>query len=208
MAAALGNLGLIARDEGDADVAERYLEQSLALWQRLDDRVGVGWALTGLAMAARAQGRLDVAAVRTEQSLAVWQELGDRQNRANVLSTAARLARDQGEYALARARLAESLAIFEDLGDRRGLAFALEGFAGLAADEAQPLRAHCLAAAAARLRRIIGAGAPPAWGADLERSLEAASRGLDAAAVEDASARGRAMTLPEALALALEEPSA
>jgi predicted ATPase/class 3 adenylate cyclase len=208
MAAALGNLGLVARDQGDAGGAERYLEQSLALWQRLDDRVGIGWALTGLAMAARAQGRLDVAAVRTEQSLAVWQELGDRQNRANVLSTAARLARDQGEYALARARLAESLAIFEDLGDRRGLAFALEGFAGLAADEAEPLRAHCLAAAAARLRRIVGAGAPPAWRADLERSLEAASRGLDAGAVEDASARGRAMTLPEALAFALEGSSA
>jgi hypothetical protein len=98
--------------------------------------------------------------------------------------------------------------IFKELGDRRGLAFALEGFAGLAADDAQPLRAHCLAAAAARLRRIIGAGAPPAWRADLERSLEAASRGLGADAVEDASARGRAMTLPEALALALEEPSA
>jgi predicted ATPase/class 3 adenylate cyclase len=208
MAAALGNLGLVARDQGDPDVAERYLEQSLALWQRLDDRVGIGWALTGLAMAARAQGRLDVAEVRTEKSLAVWQELGDRQNRANVLSTAARLARDQREYALARARLAESLAIFEDLGDRRGLAFALEGFAGLAADEAQPLRAHCLAAAAARLRRIIGAGAPPAWRADLERSLQAASRGLAAGAVEDASARGRAMTLAEALTFALEGSSA
>ena len=97
---------------------------------------------------------------------------------------------------------------FKELGDRRGLAFVLEGFAGLAADEAQPLRAHCLAAAAARLRRIIDAGAPPAWRADLERSLETANRGVGADAVEDASARGRSMTLPEALAFALEEPSA
>ena len=67
MAAALGNLGLIARDQGDADVAEGYLEQSLALWRELGDRVGIGWALTGLAMVARAQGRLDVAAARTDE---------------------------------------------------------------------------------------------------------------------------------------------
>jgi len=206
MAAALGNLGLVARDQGDAGVAETHLDQSLALWRQLGDRVGVGWTLTGLAMVARAQGKLAVAQARTDESLAIWRELGDRQNAANVLSTAAHLARDQGEYALARARLAESLQIFSDLGDRRGLAFVLEGFAGLAADEARPLRARCLAASAATLRRIIGAGPPPAWRADLERCLEAADRDVSRDAIEEANARGRAMTLPEAIAFALEEP--
>jgi predicted ATPase/class 3 adenylate cyclase len=206
MAAALGNLGLIARDEGDADLAEAHLDQSLALWREVGDRVGIGWALTGLAMVARMQGKLDVATARTEESLALWRELGDRQNTANVLSTAARLARDQGDYAVAHARLAESLAIFEDLGDRRGIAFVLEGFAGLAAADAQPARAHCLAATATTLRQIIGAGPPPAWRADLERSLEAASRGLSRDTIEEGQARGRSMTLPEAIAFALEAP--
>jgi tetratricopeptide (TPR) repeat protein len=157
-------------------------------------------------MVARATGRLDVAQARTEESLAVWSELGDRQNSANVLSTAARLARDQGDYAVARARLAESLEIFRSVGDRRGIAFVLEGFAGLAADLGEPLRAHRLAASAATLRRTIGAGPPPAWRADLERGLEAASRGASRDAIENASARGRSMTLPEAIAFALDEP--
>ncbi len=206
MAAALGNLGLIARDLGEADLAESQLDQSLALWRQLGDRVGIGWALTGLAMVARVRGKFDVARARTDESLAIWRELGDRQNTANVLSTAARLARDEGEYAVARARLAESLAIFKDLGDRRGIAFVLEGFAGLAADEAQPLRAYCLAATSATLRRIIGAGPPPAWRADLERSLDAAGRGLSADTIGEASARGRSMTLAEAIAFALEQP--
>jgi predicted ATPase len=110
------------------------------------------------------------------------------------------------EHALARTRLAESLETFKDLGDRRGLAFALEGLAGLAAAEAQPLRAHCLVAAASTLRRIIGAGAPAAWRQDLERSLAEASRTLSPDAIEAAEARGRSMTLAEALAFALEEP--
>ncbi len=207
MAAALGNLGVIARDLGDADLAESHLDQSLALWRELGDRVGMGWTLGGLAMVARAAGKFDVARARTDESLALWRELGDRQNTANVLSTAARLARDQGEYALARAHLAESLQIFRDIGDRRGLAFVLEGFAGLAADEAQPLRAQCLAATATTLRRIIGAGPPPAWRADLERSLETASRGLSRDTIEEANARGRSMALTEAIAFALIEPS-
>jgi predicted ATPase/class 3 adenylate cyclase len=207
VAAALGNLGAIARDLGDMDRAESHLDQSLALWRELGDRVGIGWTLGGLAMVARATGKLDVARARTDESLAIWRELGDRQNTANVLSTAARLARDQGQYALARARLAESLEVFSDIGDRRGIAFVLEGFAGLAADEAEPLRAHSLAASAATLRRLIGANPPPAWRDDLERSLEAASRGLSLDAVEEANARGRSMTLPEAFALALREAS-
>ncbi len=156
---------------------------------------------------ARATGKFDVARARTDESLAIWRELGDRQNTANVLSTAARLARDEGQFALARARLAESLQILKDLGDRRGIAFVLEGFAGLAADEAQPFRAQCLASSAATLRRMIGAGPPPAWRADLERSLEAASRGVRRDAIEKSNARGRSMTLPEAIAFALEEPS-
>jgi predicted ATPase/class 3 adenylate cyclase len=207
IAAALGNLGLIARDQGDAAEAETHLNQSLVLWRQAGDRVGVGWTLTALAMVARAQGRFDLARARIEESRAVWHELGDRQNAANVLSAAARVALDQGELGVARARLAESLEVFKDLGDRRGIAFVFEGFAGLAAAEDQPLRAHCLAASATTLRRIIGAGAPPAWRDDLDRSLEAASRGLRRDSIEEARARGRSMTLPDAIAFALGETS-
>jgi tetratricopeptide (TPR) repeat protein len=158
-------------------------------------------------MVARAQGRLDAALARLEESLAVWRELGDRQNIANVLATMAGLARDRGEYDVARARLTEGLEILREVGDRRGIAFILEGFAALAAAEAQPARAICLASAAATLRRIIGAAAPPAWRTDLERSVEAVSTGVSREAVEDAGARGRQMTLPEAVAFALGVPS-
>ncbi|HEV8306988.1 MAG TPA: tetratricopeptide repeat protein [Methylomirabilota bacterium] len=207
IAAALGNLGLIARDQGDAEAAEGYLRDSLGLWRELGDRVGYGWALTGVGMVARVQGRYDEAHSRLEEALAVYRELGDRQNTANVLSTVARLARDRGAYDVARTRLAESLAIFKDVGDRRGIAFVLEGFAGLAAIEAQPARAHCLAGAAAALRRTIGAAAPPAWQADLERSLEAVSREVSREAVDEASARGCSMTLPDAIAFALAQPA-
>ncbi len=204
-AAALGNLGLIARDQGDAEGAEERLEESLALWRELGNRVGSGWVLTALGMVAQAQGRSDIARGRLQESLSVWRELNDRHSTANLLSTLARLACDQGEAGVARAHLRESLAIFMEVGDRRGIAFVLEGFARLAAAEGQPIRTIYLAAAAAGLRRIIGAPAPPAWRDDVERSMDVARAVLSPEALEAALARGQALTFREAVAFAQED---
>ena len=157
-------------------------------------------------MVARTRGEFAVARARVEESLTVWDELGDRQNTANALTTAAALARDEHEYAAARARLGRSLDIFQELGDRRGITFVIEGFAGLAAAQAQPLRAHGLATAAATLRQTIGTAAPPAWRAELERMLEAASHGLTPDAIAEATVRARSMTLPETIAFAMDDP--
>lgn len=204
MAAALGNLGLIARDEGDADTAEAQLQASLALWQELGDRVGIGWALTALGMVARSDGRRDVARSRLEHGLAVWHEVGDRQNTANVLGTLAALARDAGEFDRAADLLRDSLAILREVGDRRGIAFVLEGFASLAAAQGQAIRAVAIAAAAQAVRERIGAPAPPSWRVELDHALKQADSGLEAEAIADAARRGRSMTLPDAIALALD----
>ena len=203
-AAALGNLGLIARDEGDVDTAEAQLQASLALWQELGDRVGVGWALTALGMVARADGRRDVARSRLEHSLAVWREVGDRQNTANVLGTLAALARDAGEFDHATALLCDGLGILREVGDRRAIAFVLEGFAGLAAAQGHAIRSIAIVAAAQAIRERIGAPAPPSWRVELDRALKQAGSALKAEAVADATRRGRSMTLPEAIALALD----
>lgn len=203
-AAALGNLGLIARDEGDADTAETRLQASLALWQELGDRVGVGWTLTALGMVARSDGRQDMARSRLEHSLAVWREVGDRQNTANVLGTLAALARDAGEFDHATALLRDALGILREVGDRRAIAFVLEGFASLAAAQGQAIRAVAIVAAAQAVRERIGAPAPPSWHAELDHVLEQAGSALEAEAIADATRRGRSMTLPEAIALALD----
>lgn len=208
LAAALGNLGFVARDEGDAALAEARLTESLALWRKLGDRVGFGWALTALGMVARAQGRSDVARAHLDESLAVWRELNDRQNTANVLSTLAQLACDEGQYDLARSDLRNSVSIFVEVGDRRGIAFALEGFARVAAHEAHLERAVCLQAAAATLRRNIGAPAPPAWQADLDRTMDRVRAALPAGPLADAVRRGASMTLHETVEFALESRAA
>ena len=205
MAAALGNLGLIARDEGDTDTAEAQLQASLALWQELGDRVGIGWTLTALGMVARLDGRQEAARSRLEDALAVWREVGDRQNTANVLGTLAALARDAGEFDSASALLGESLVSLRTVGDRRAIAFILEGFASLAAERGEAIRAVTIACAAKAVRERIGAPAPPNWRAELDDALKRASPGFEAEAVADAERRGRSMTLPEVITLALSE---
>ena len=167
------------------------------------DRVGFGWTLTALGMVARAQGKGDLATQRLQDSLEVWHEVGDRQNTANVLNTLAALAWDEVDYETAHRRLRESLEILEDIGDRRGIAFVVEGFACLAAAERQGARAISLSAAAATLRRIVGAPSLPAWRLEVERNIETARAVLPPDAVEKATVSGRAMTLQEAITLAL-----
>ncbi|MGF6605645.1 putative ATPase/class 3 adenylate cyclase [Paraburkholderia sp. WSM4175] len=204
VAVALGNLGLIARDEGDAGAAEVQLQASLELWQKLGDPIGKGWALTALGIVARSGGQRDLARSRLDQALAVWREIGDRQNQANVLGTLAALARDAGEFDRAAALLHDSLAILREMGDRRGIAFVLEGFANLAAAQGWAVCAITIAAAAQAVREQIGAPAPPAWRAELDRTLQQAGSGLKAEAIADANRQGRSMTLLEAIGFALD----
>lgn len=206
IAVSLGNLGFIARDEGNAGVAEAHLQASLALWQKLGDPIGTGWTLSALGIVARGDGRRDLARARLDQALAVWREIGDRQNQANVLGTLAALARDAGDCERAATLLGESLAILREVGDRRAIAFVLEGFAGLAAARGEAARAITLGVAARVARGVIGAPAPPAWAAELEETLKRGVAGLPAEAAVEAERRGRAMSMPDAIAFALQPP--
>ena len=132
------------------------------------------------------------------------ERIGDRQNQANALGTLASLARDAGEFDAAARLLRESLSILREIGDRRAIAFVLEGFSSLAAARDQAMRAVALWAAAQALRERIGAPAPPAWHAELDRTLNVMKARLEATAVDEASRRGRSMTLPDTIAFALD----
>lgn len=56
-------------------------------------------------------------------------------------------------------------------------------------------------------RERIGAPAPPSWRAELDQALTRGGACLTAEAIVEARERGRSMTLPEAIALALAASS-
>jgi hypothetical protein len=92
-----------------------------------------------------------------------------------------------------------------DLNDRRGTAECLEGFAALASAMGLAGRAARLFGAAEGLREGIGApGAPSELEAN-RRSVSRARKMLPEEAFAAAWAEGRAMSLEQAIAYALEE---
>ena len=82
----------------------------------------------------------------------------------------------------------------------------MEGFAELTGAQGCPERALRLAGAAAALREVIGAPAPPVWRDRRERTLELAHRALGERAAAAAWAAGRGLSPEAAVAEALAPP--
>jgi hypothetical protein len=117
------------------------------------------------------------------------------------------VARAQGDYEGARALYRESLGILRPAGEQRGIARVLEGLAGLAAAEDQAERAARLFGAAEALRAAIGAPLPPGDRVRCHRGLALTRAALGEEAFAAAWAAGRAMSLNQATAYALEDGS-
>lgn len=95
----------------------------------------------------------------------------------------------------------------EEIGDRHGIAFSFEGLAATALATGAILRAARLWGAAERLREEIGAPLTPSRRPDVEKAIAAAraSLGADDTTFDAAWREGRAMTLEQAAAYALDD---
>ncbi len=202
IAAVLGNLAFVAVGEGDLEAERALLEESLALRREVDDKGGIALALHSLGRMAFRQGDHVKARALLSESLPIWLQLEDKQAIAMVLENLGLLASREGAYAEARALLADSLAIRRELGHKAGIAYTLEGFAGLAAAQGQALRAARVFGAAEALRDTIGVPLLPPDRPDYDRYVAAARSGVSAEAFAAEWARGRGMSLEEAIAQA------
>ena len=68
----LGNLGLVAQNQGDYATAKAYLEQALALFRQLGNRLGEANHLSNLGLVVFAQGDYRGAKIYLEQALALY----------------------------------------------------------------------------------------------------------------------------------------
>ncbi|HYK49316.1 MAG TPA: tetratricopeptide repeat protein, partial [Terriglobales bacterium] len=116
-------LGALVTAQGDFAAAEHFLEQSLSLYEELDDQWGIAASLIALAIAARDRGDYALAQSNFERSLACWRLLPDRLAIARCLHNLANVVKVRGDYSRARWALREATEIFEDLGDRSGAAW-------------------------------------------------------------------------------------
>jgi non-specific serine/threonine protein kinase len=202
---ALLGLGDIARDRGDAGRVRALCEESLAYFGDLGQKWAIGFSLNNLALAAYMDGDLALAASRAEESEALFRDLEAGPSLAEVLITVGRIKGAQGEAAPARAMLAEALTLAWAKGPRFVVAAASEESGVQAVREGHAQHGVHLLAAAATLRRTMGAPVRPADRPALEGALATARAVLDDAAFTNAWATGQTLPLEQIVVRAGDE---
>lgn len=204
MANALNNLGALAIQQAHYDQARTLLEESLPLRRQLGNKAHIAATLNNLGTVAQCQADLAHAQHYFDESLALYRELEDTRSIAGVLNNLGNIALERRDLLQAQAFYRESLMQRQAVGDKAGVAECLEGLAAVAVQQTQPYRSGQLYGAAAALRENVGAPLPPASEAMNQQYASEAQAQLGTAAWAEAFASGRALSLEQAVAYALE----
>jgi len=193
----------VSHRRGDPERTAEFYEESIGIFRELGDKHGLAYGLNNLGLVALSQGDLVRAEKLTEESVALLRELGsggDAEGLCN-LGWMALLRDDLGKAA---DLYEETLTVAWDIERNPVVTSALKGFACLAGAHGESARAARLWGASQTLQE--GKGVP--WDADFLAEADAhishARSGLGEEAWEEASEKGRAMTLGEAVSYALE----
>ena len=115
------------------------------------------------------------------------------------------MTRDRGSDRQATGYLVEGLRLSHELGNKAAVAWALEGLAEVVSRQGAVARSARLLGAANGLRQAVAVPLPPAARKRLERLLGTLRAQISEAAWTAAWAEGRAMSLEQAVAYALEQ---
>jgi predicted ATPase/class 3 adenylate cyclase len=209
LAFSLNMLALTALMQGDTAAAQAASEEGLSLYRATGDRWGSAFPLRQLGRLAARRGDLERARALLEEALTYWRESGDRFEIANTLQNLGRFACQAGEYGRATAAFRECLELLREVGITPAITSLLAWLGYVAAMCAQPDRAATLLGSAEAQREahaFVRTQPPPPQG--LEDLLASIQGALGDEAYTAAWEAGRALSLEQAIALALEETKA
>jgi predicted ATPase/class 3 adenylate cyclase len=204
-ARALISLGWVALRSGDYHLANARLEEALALSRELGDTRSMGFELSGLGEVALRQGDSARAAQLVEESLELRRQMGHRWGVGVSLGTLGWIALREGDWSRAITRLGESLEIRREIGDKSGSAWCLERLAEVALAQGQAEKAVRVFGAAAALRDSIGSVSDPVDQPEYESTLASLRAELGDVRFAAIWHEGLALTLEQAIQLALQE---
>jgi tetratricopeptide (TPR) repeat protein len=203
-ARALSILGLVLADEKKFAEAQSSLEESVALYQEVGDEWGYAHALTCLGRVWQVKGNLAIARSLREQALESFRKLGDKYFESASLSFLGMVQAMQGNVEDGVVALQESLTLAQQLDSKYEIAMILWYFARVSQAKGNHPHTVHLYMAAKKAYDSIGA-----WTKDLELKFEEdltlCRAALSEAVFEAAVEQGRAMTMEQAIAYALEE---
>jgi predicted ATPase/DNA-binding winged helix-turn-helix (wHTH) protein len=118
-------VGALSTALGDFSAAKRFCEQSLLLYQELNDQRGIAASLNAFGIGARDCGDYETAQKYFERTLEYWRCLPDSVETARCLHNLANVAKARGDYSRAQLALREAADIFERVQDRSGAAWSI-----------------------------------------------------------------------------------
>jgi predicted ATPase/DNA-binding winged helix-turn-helix (wHTH) protein len=118
-------VGALTTHQGDFEAATHLINESLSIYEELQDQWGVAASLNALAISARDRGDYAMAETTFERSLMCWRTLSDELATARCLHNLANVVKVRGDYGRAQSALREATAMFERLGDRSGAAWSM-----------------------------------------------------------------------------------
>lgn len=131
-ARALNGAGFLHWAWGDFEQANRFLRESIAIFDSLGDSHGKAWALNHLAHVALALNDLPLALSLVQESLTLFRTIDADWNIAWDLLNLGDIVRAQGDEPQAIVHFRESLELFRKVGDYRGTAWTLDHLGRLA----------------------------------------------------------------------------
>jgi predicted ATPase/DNA-binding SARP family transcriptional activator len=134
-AAALTNLGLVLREQGELEAASAYLEQSVALQRQMDDPRPVKFPLIVLAELYGRLGNITQAGALYEECLRLNRELGDAEGTANALYGMGWVANARGDARGARRWCDDAMELYTTLHHQFGLGWCYYLLGDIARDQ-------------------------------------------------------------------------
>ncbi len=195
--------GMVAISREDASGAVTFLTEALDIARGLDHDWILATSLLNLGLGLLSAADTDRARTAIGEALAAYEGIGDARFRARCVGYLGITSLMEDDPDRARVLFSQSLAAFRELAEPAGTA---EGLAGIAAAEAATgnlPRAATLAGAAERLRNSFAGRELPLDRRTTQRYLSSAETRFGSAAWAEARARGRELTLDEAIDLAL-----
>jgi predicted ATPase/class 3 adenylate cyclase len=207
----LNRLGSAAQEQGDLERATAWFEESLALARQLGYQDFIPVLQFNLGEVAYQRGDLTEAEAHFAASVARDRQVGDLTFLVCNLALWANTRRRQGDLPQSLKLLREAFMVLQDIGERAwpvyGAQYPLLAMAGTLAVAGRGEQAARLQGAAEALLETLGFPLGPFEQTDIEVAVAPARAALGEEQWAAAFAAGRALTLEEAVAEALEESS-
>jgi non-specific serine/threonine protein kinase len=200
----LDGLASITWIQGDQTRARAYFEESLALSRELGDNWLVAGLLNNIGELERGMGNYSSASAYYEEAMTIQRQVGEHRTLSVTLANLGQVLQRCGDYGRATELLKEGLIMCAEIDFKETSLLCLSGLAGVASDK-DPQRSAILLASVQALRGSMDLVFWPTDRENYDYNLSATRARLDEAAWQAAWAEGRAMSMEQVIAYALED---